>query len=389
MLFELAGLPISGFKPIRPFCRPPMYADALAAWEGACPENPQMPIRVEGASLGGSAVFFEIVPPWTPDWTDAEEGPSRLPRRMPPVRLVLYLLTILGGGFLARQNARRGRGDHRGARKLVVLVLFLGVLDWLLGERHVPILTDEIALFYLWMARATLTAAIAWIAYFAVEPYVRRFWPQILITWNRLLEGKFHDPLVGRDILIGSLCGILLVLVMQLDVLLPARLGSLPPLPKLPATLCDLGCVLGLRYKLSILVTAPMSSITLALVLPLLMLGAADGDTPAVALGGRLLAAAQRARNAGRRPGRAPTLGSTSLLAAGVAVVLPCAWDRSCDGNFVCLLRPHEQSGDLGPSGVVCTGQCLRHRLGSGAVAYGFFTARGGQPILWHRWLDS
>ena len=122
------------------------------------------------------------------------------------------------------------------------------------------------------MARATLTAAIAWVAYFAVEPYVRRFWPQILITWNRLLEGKFRDPLVGRDILIGGLCGILLVLVVQLDVLLPARLGSLPPLPKLPATLYDLGAVLGLRYKLSILVTALMTSITLALVVLLLML---------------------------------------------------------------------------------------------------------------------
>ena len=47
------------------------------------PEDPAMPIRVEGASLGGRVVFFEVVPPWDQDWTDAEEGPSRLPRRMP------------------------------------------------------------------------------------------------------------------------------------------------------------------------------------------------------------------------------------------------------------------------------------------------------------------
>ncbi len=62
VLFELAGLPISKFKPIPPPCRPPMYADSLAAWQGTYAENPEMPIRVEGASLGGRAVFFEVRP---------------------------------------------------------------------------------------------------------------------------------------------------------------------------------------------------------------------------------------------------------------------------------------------------------------------------------------
>ena len=49
-----------------------------------------------------------------------------------------------------------------------------------------------------------------------------------MITWSRLLDGKFRDPLVGRDILIGGMCGILLVLVVQLDILLPslARVAS-------------------------------------------------------------------------------------------------------------------------------------------------------------------
>ena len=49
---------------------------------------------------------------------------------------------------------------------------------------------------------------------------------------------------------------------MQLDILLPSWLGSPPPLPKLPGPLQDLGDVLGLPYKLSILVTALMTSIT-------------------------------------------------------------------------------------------------------------------------------
>ena len=244
-----------------------------------------------------------------------------------------------------------------------MFVLFLGLLDWLLGERHVPVLTEEIALFYTWMARATLTAAIAWIAYFAVEPYVRRFWPQILITWNRLLEGKFRDPLVGRDILIGSLCGILLVLVVQLDVLLPARLGSLPPLPKLPATPHDLGAVLGLRSKLSILVTALMTSITLALVLPLLMLALrALIRMPWLSAAAFWLLLSVLEVLATGQDASFPWL--TSGLAAGVAVVLLMRLGLvGAHRNPVCQLRPHEQSDHCGPSSVVCAGQCLRHTL--------------------------
>ena len=208
---------VSSSKPIRPVRAPPMYADSLLAWEGAYPENPTMPIRVEGASLGNRVVFFKVTPRWDQDWTDAEQGPSRVPRRMSIVKSTLYLLAIIAGGFLAWHNIRLGRGDQPGACKLLVFVMFLGLLDWLLGERHVAVFAEEIALFYLWLARATLTAAIAWVSYFAVEPYVRRRWPQMMITWSRLLRGKIRDPLVGRDILLGGMCGILLVLVTQLE----------------------------------------------------------------------------------------------------------------------------------------------------------------------------
>ena len=34
----------------------------------------------------------------------------------------------------------------------------------------------------------------------AIERYVRRRWPEILVAWPRLLSGEFRDPLVARDI---------------------------------------------------------------------------------------------------------------------------------------------------------------------------------------------
>jgi hypothetical protein len=51
--------------------------------------------------------------------------------------------------------------------------------------------------------RALLQTAMIWAFYVAIEPFVRRKWPEVLISWTRLLSGRFRDPLVGRDVLIG------------------------------------------------------------------------------------------------------------------------------------------------------------------------------------------
>ena len=46
-----------------------------------------------------------------------------------------------------------------------------------------------------------------------LEPYVRRVWPRALISWSRLLAGRVRNPLVGRDILVGMLAGIVAVMI--------------------------------------------------------------------------------------------------------------------------------------------------------------------------------
>ena len=107
-----------------------------------------------------------------------------------------------------------------GARRLALFVFALGVLDWVFGERHLSILFEEAMSFYLWLARATTAAVVMWICYVALEPYVRRLWPRAMVTWNRLLRGQLRDPLVGRDMQIGLLFGIGLVLMLQVDSLL-------------------------------------------------------------------------------------------------------------------------------------------------------------------------
>jgi hypothetical protein len=55
-------------------------------------------------------------------------------------------------------------------------------------------------------------ALIAGLVYLGVEPFLRRRWPHRLIAWTRLLEGRFADPRVGREVLLGLLAGAGLVL---------------------------------------------------------------------------------------------------------------------------------------------------------------------------------
>ena len=59
----------------------------------------------------------------------------------------------------------------------------------------------------------------------ALEPYVRRRWPQSLITWTRLLSGAVRDPLVAGHILVGAAIGIGYALLFALQGVVRATQG--------------------------------------------------------------------------------------------------------------------------------------------------------------------
>ncbi len=77
------------------------------------------------------------------------------------------------------------------------------------------------------LALGGMTALI----YLALEPYVRRFGPRNLISWTRLFMGRLGDPLVGRDVLMGAVAGILVIVVQRLEWLVPQVLGAPPRMP--------------------------------------------------------------------------------------------------------------------------------------------------------------
>jgi hypothetical protein len=71
---------------------------------------------------------------------------------------------------------------------------------------------------------------MVWAVYLAIEPYIRRHWPQAIISWSRLLAGRLRDPLVGRDLLLGVLLGLAWLVIVEVSYLLIARLGGPPTL---------------------------------------------------------------------------------------------------------------------------------------------------------------
>jgi serine/threonine-protein kinase len=78
------------------------------------------------------------------------------------------------------------------------------------------------------LAQALAVAAHCWISYSALEPYVRRWWPQALISWGRLVDGRWRDPLVGQNLLVGALAGVAPYVLLELEVLAPSWLGLAP-----------------------------------------------------------------------------------------------------------------------------------------------------------------
>lgn len=72
-----------------------------------------------------------------------------------------------------------------------------------------------------------------WVLYIALEPYVRSKWPQTIVSWSRLLSGKLRDPMVGRDVLFGTLLGLAWTLVFFVGYFFDIRLGERPLLPQL------------------------------------------------------------------------------------------------------------------------------------------------------------
>jgi serine/threonine-protein kinase len=222
-LFLEAGLDVSQWTPAPPEWNPLFYADTRAAWQRSS-EKRDGPLRIEAASHDGKLISFEGIHAWTRATRTGPPERQAMDRAGTWFLLVVLLSLIVGGLFFARRNLRLGRGDRQRATRLSAIVVLLLVIRWVLQVHYVPTFW-QIGLTVRFAGEALFAGAFLWILYIAVEPFVRRTWPQVLISWTRLLAGEWRDPVVGRDVLAGCCLGVMTALVTSVGVLLPTAFG--------------------------------------------------------------------------------------------------------------------------------------------------------------------
>ena len=203
-LLEAAGLEAAELTPTESRWIPPFYADGRVAWEGRLSGAGGTTVLVEAAHHRGRPVAFDVLAPWDRPVQETTLGATHL-----VVRILLTTILIAGftaGLWLVRRHLRDGHGDRQGANRLALFMVSTQLLAWLLRGHHFNGV-GEIEFFVAAAKKAVFWAGFLWVLYIALEPFLRRLWPQGIIAWSRLLAGDLRDPLVGRDVLIGTLLG--------------------------------------------------------------------------------------------------------------------------------------------------------------------------------------
>ncbi len=229
-LLAAAEIDPANLQPAPPQWNSLAASDARAAWTGTWPGS-NFPLRVEAAAWRGKPVYFALLGAWTEPTrmvppNSAERARNRLSQTL---GLLLLIALLVAGALLARRNYRAGRADRAGALRLASVMFALEILLWLCRSHLVPA-WETFGNFMLCIASGLLMGSVTWMLYLALEPWIRRRWPQAIITWSRLISGQLRDPLVGRDILFGVMFGVGWLLIFVLVFALLARTGAAPQL---------------------------------------------------------------------------------------------------------------------------------------------------------------
>jgi len=230
-LFDAAGLDIARFEQTPPRWTPPGFADTRAAWLGSYPERPDLGVRVEAAGYRGKTVYFELLGDWSRAARMDPFRPSAAHRLAQFLQNAIAVSVLFLALAIARRNLRLGRGDRRGALRLAGALMGTMLLSGLLWAHHSLGGGAEIGVVGRVVATALFGAAMVWVLYLAIEPWVRRQSPHRLISWTRLLSGDWRDPLVGRDVLLGTCAGAVMAMLIAAVWRLEIALGA-PSQPK-------------------------------------------------------------------------------------------------------------------------------------------------------------
>ncbi len=211
----------------------------------------------EAAAYRGRPVLFRIVGPWSrPERSEpAQLTPGQ--RIANDIGLSIGLSALAGALVLAWRNLKLNRGDRSGALKIAGFFLVVHLIVWAGWAHHVASLGDEWQIFVMDTGYTLFNAALVWLLYMGLEPFVRRRWPDAIISWARLLSGRFRDPRIGRDILVGCATGVGILCADLLATQTAVWLGWPPPRPENGT----IGSLVGLRWCRGYLLDVPVHAV--------------------------------------------------------------------------------------------------------------------------------
>lgn len=250
----------------------PYVGDEAILWQGARKSDSTRFISVEGTAWRGRPVFLAVR-------SQADKSSLRAFSDDPVRRMllvdtwfrVLLLVVTVGALPWAWRNHRHGRVDRRGATVLAASVMAMVFLAWLLRARHIPEFNAELLRLCVGLLWALGTAALLVVFYAALEPYARRYWPDLLITWSRAVSGGVADASVGLHVLIGVCTGLFLSIAKASDHAVVHWLGWALRPSLLSERLADK--VLGTRLALANFLGAVPDALVSGLLLLLLLAG--------------------------------------------------------------------------------------------------------------------
>ncbi len=204
-VFAAAGLSLDQFQVVPNQTTPPVPADVLTTWTGRHPGLPDIPLTVEAGWWRGHLTYFRARFPWQKP-AGVEEPQSASQAFAQNLGYLVALVGVTFAGLLARRNWRQGRGDRRGALRVAAALFLLTTARELLVVHVIPT-ADLIDYLVHALAIGLFLGGAGWVLYLALEPALRSRWPHSIVTWNRLLAGRWSDPLVQSHILIGMAIG--------------------------------------------------------------------------------------------------------------------------------------------------------------------------------------
>jgi hypothetical protein len=214
-LFTLAGLDQSTLTASAPTWNWLSSPDTRMAWTGTWPGNSE-PLRVEAAARGGKPVAFKMVGSWmTPDRGTPPANPGSILAFI-TILVIMVVGIVVGAGVMARRNLRDGRGDRSSAFRLACTITTALWLLWIC-QTHLTFSFEVIPSFLVAICTTMFYGLLFWAVYLALEPSVRRHWPQTLVSWTTMLSGRIQDPVVGRDVLFGAAVGVATALIVRAD----------------------------------------------------------------------------------------------------------------------------------------------------------------------------